>query len=123
MNLPRTILASAVLLGLGAAIAGGVAVGGAFGAGVAAATGLVCADFWLLGRRVRFLAAGPRCTSSLLLGLFSSLHLLLVAGVAWLLLQRFPPLSLLVGFSSVLSAIALAAVTLAVRSAAHPIQE
>jgi ATP synthase I chain len=119
----RTILASAALLGLGAAGIGALAGGPSFGIGVAAAGGLACADFWWLGRRVRALAAAPTRPSTLLLGLLSSLRLVAILAVAWLLLQRFPPLSLLVGFSSVVSAILLRAVASALQGAGHPVLE
>ena len=123
MDHPRTILASAALLDLGAAGIGALAFGLAFGIGVAAAGGLACADFWWLGRRVRALVTAPARPSTLFLGLLSSLRLVGILAVAWLLLQRFPPLSLLVGFSSVVSAILLKAVTSALQGSAHPVLE
>jgi len=123
MTPPRTTLASAALLGLAAAIVGGATGGSAFGAGAAAAAGLACADFWLLGRHVRSLTASAVRPSTVLLGLLSSLRLLLVAAVAWVLLQRFPPLSLLVGFSSVVAAIVLQAAAAASRGASRPVPE
>lgn len=105
MTHPRSILRSAALLGLGVAIVGWLTEGIAVGAGVAAAAGLVCVDFGLLRRQVRTLAAAEPRPPTLLLGLLSSLRLVLVLAAAWLLLERFPPLSLLVGFSSVVAAI------------------
>jgi hypothetical protein len=91
------------------ALAGWLLAGSSFGAGVAAAAGLACVDFWLLGRHVRALASAETRPPTLLLGLLSSLRLVLVLAAAWLLLERFPPLSLLVGFASVVAAILLEA--------------
>ena len=120
---PRTIAASAALFALGAAILGGVAGGPAFGLGVAAAGALACVDFWFLGRRVRAMVAASTRPSTVLLGLLSSLRLLVVLAAAVLLLQRFPPLSLLLGFSSVVAVLVLRALAASLLGSPHPAVE
>ncbi len=100
---PRRTLISAALLVLVSSLLGCWIRGFGFAVGIVFSGLLVLLSFWLTGRRLGRLtpvhAAGE--TPSRFWILLGSLHLVAMLVLAWLLLARYEPLSLLIGFSSV----------------------
>lgn len=119
MILPRTtILCAASLTGLAAL--GAAWWGGSYAAAVLAGGAIAVLDFWWLGRDVRtrfdlFARSGGRPSAWLALSLF---RMVAVFGLVWLCLQHLPPVGLLVGLGSVVTAIVVQAVTSLVPAAA-----
>jgi hypothetical protein len=115
---PRRITIEASMLAIALAITLGMALGVEFAGGILSGAALVLLGFGLAAHRIEQQAArvaqggAPTAGPSWIW----SLRLLLMAGAGWLLLGRFPPLSVVLGFSLLVVVILCEAVVAAARS-------
>ncbi len=127
---PRQTLISATSVALFSALLGWLLVDVVFALGILLAGALVLADFVVLGGLTRRQASaaqtapqGQGQVRAILAGLLSLPRLLAVLALLWLLAQRFSPVALLCGASSVVAGMSLLAFFTFFRDLRTPVQE